>query len=428
MNGHAAAAPSAWDQWSACPGSISLQASEPDVDSEYAREGTQAHTYAASALTRGWEATELAAEHEHMREPLERYVASVNARVEQFKTAGALEVVLLVEQRLPIDAITGERNAFGTADAVIIAQFAASSLIEVDDLKFGQGVEVDVQDNGQLQIYALAAVLKYRLLHNFTSCVMRIHQPRIRQEPLEWEIPIEQLYDFGNTVAASARIALELLEAGPVAAIARDAANGYTYLKPGEKQCKFCRARWKCPAIAKEVNDTVFGDFDVITAPGAALVEKTPPVLTSTFIGSADEYAAMLPVWMSRVPLIEEWCLSIRGQVEIALLRGDTVAGYKLVQGRAGARAWTAPDAVQLLLTGAHLMPSDYMSKPELLSPAQLEKNVKPKDKPELWAALREQIKQAEGKPSVAPATDPRAPWQPATVDDFTNYDGSDIA
>lgn len=60
---------------------------------------------------------------------------------------------LMIEQRVPIDHLTGEDGAEGTADAVIVCP---DELIIVD-LKFGYD-PVSAEDNPQLQMYALGVI------------------------------------------------------------------------------------------------------------------------------------------------------------------------------------------------------------------------------------------------------------------------------
>ena len=59
---------------------------------------------------------------------------------------------LMVEQRVDFSHIVGVENSFGTADAVVIV----GNELQIHDLKYGRGVQVDAEQNEQLQLYASA--------------------------------------------------------------------------------------------------------------------------------------------------------------------------------------------------------------------------------------------------------------------------------
>lgn len=235
----AAADPGDWAHWGACPGSLVLQGIRTPVTGD-----AQASEYAAGVLRDGWGNTAIGEKHEPMRSAIAAYVDAVRGQVERFKQAGAIEVLLMPAQRLPLDLVTGEKNSYAVIDAVSIARFRNYSVLQIDELWYADHGVLDEQEV-RLRFFALAAAFKYRALHDFHSSVMRLHLPGL--DPGRWEMPIEDLLEFGRQVRASAELALALLDAGPVASIA-SSRDGYAYLKPGD-QCSSCLARAKCPAL-----------------------------------------------------------------------------------------------------------------------------------------------------------------------------------
>lgn len=391
MSGHAKLSPSGAHRWMPCPGSAVLEAAYPDKGSSYANEGTAAHELAAGYLTENWSLDEYVGEVWRgeeadgtawkvvITEDMVRHVRDYAAKVREYAEGGTL----LVEQRVPIAHLTGEADAKGTADAVIMR----GNNITVVDLKFGMGVVVHAEDNPQLQMYALGALEAFDVLGNFETVTMVIHQPRLWHVS-EWTIPIEQLREFGHQVTMAAQAVSEATETdvtGPWA---------LAYLNPGEKQCKFCKAKATCPALRNEVADLV---HDAATLSDFAdLMPSKPDSQTG------DNY---LSIAMAKVGLVEEWCKSIRAEVERRLLAGKTVDGFKLVEGKRGNRKWADENGVENLFKSFRLR-QDEMYDLSLISPTTAEKVFK--SNPKRWAKVQEHITQSEGKPSVAPATDKR--------------------
>lgn len=407
MTGHAKLSPSGAHRWMACPGSAVLEAAFPDKGSAYAQEGTAAHELAAGHLSIGWNLAEYVGEDWHGEEPdgtkwkvritqdMVDHVLDYAKLIREYAAGGTL----LVEQRLGIGHITGEPDAKGTSDAVIVR---GSELI-VADLKFGMGVKVDAEDNPQLQLYALGALEEFDMLGDFDRITMVIHQPRLNHVS-EWSIPVDQLRAFGEKVRDAAASVAEALS---VADIGVD-----SYLNPGEKQCRFCKAKATCPALRAELVEVV-GDRATIED----FAEFTPCKVDSQ---TGDNF---LSIAMSKVGLVEDWCKAVRAEVERRLLAGQSVEGWKLVEGRRGNRAWSDEAAVENLLKSFRLK-REEMYDYKLISPTKAEKLLK--ETPKRWVKAEALISRADGKPSVAPATDkrPALAVQPV-ADDFRDLIGN---
>lgn len=417
MGTHAIRSPSGASGWLACAGWASN-----DTSSKHSREGTAAHELAALCLTTGTDpadhlGTAIKVENDTFTVDAEMALAVgdyVNYVRDVVKGAGG---ELLVEQRLPIEGITGEPGAHGTSDAVILAP---GELI-VADLKYGRGVPVDAEDNPQLQIYALAAMDEFSLSHDFQTVRMAIHQPRLGAVS-EWVQTVEQLEAFRIHVGGQ----IKIHDANP------DART------PGEKQCRWCANAGSCRALAEKVQAEVGADFDDLTAgaPQPAAVQQRVARL------DADEIAAALQA----TDLIEIWIKAVRAEVESRLLAGQPVPGFKLVQGKKGNRAWSNEAEAEKLLKSMRLKHEqlyDYSVKSPTqiakLGPA-LDKDGKPKAVkpgepapvigPRQWPKVQALITQADGKPSVAPESDKRpALVMSAVADDFADVtDTCDLA
>lgn len=406
MATHAMLSPSSAARWIPCPGSAALSRDIPNTSSSFADEGTAAHELAAKCLIDGSSTqgciglvitvngTDYTVDAD-MADHVGGYVKRVRDLVE------SLGGELLVEQRLDISGITGEEDAGGTSDAVILLD----DEIIIVDLKYGQGVQVDAEDNPQLGIYALAAIEKYDILGTVERVRMIIDQPR-KHHYSEAVMTAEELQAFKATVQ----------EASMRCGAALRFYDNYKelhdkYLNPGEKQCKFCPAKGTCPKLRDAVTTEVWG-ATAATADDFDNMDAIPDTLTVAVEQVEGGYGADIEEWlgaaMSKVGLVEDWCKAIRAEVERRLLAGVDIPGHKLVEGRRGARAWSNAEEVEAALKAMRLK-VEQMYDLKLISPTTAEKLAKSGTiGPRQWPKLQDMITQSDGKPSVAPASDKR--------------------
>ncbi|CAB3624561.1 DUF2800 domain-containing protein [Achromobacter pestifer] len=405
---HATLSPSGAERWSTCPASVQLESGYPDTSSDYADEGTAAHAVAEMALREGKDAMAYKGRRIPMRAGKTVEVTTDMATEVQKYVDYVRQVSegheLLLEQRLDISRWVPE--AFGTSDAVILR---TDDELHVCDLKFGRGVRVDADENKQMILYALGALDQFAVLMDFERVRMTIHQPRLNHVS-EWALTVDELRERGARLKEAADRAYLYVdsETPPVP-------SDYS---PSEKACRFCKAHAACPAKATEVVVTVSrnvkatpDDFEVVAPQG-------------------DMAAPDLGVLMGRVDEVEAWCKAVRAETERRLLLGESVDGWKLVQGRAGPRKWSSETDAEELLKGMRLK-SDEMYDKKLISPTSAEKLLK--DTPRRWVKAQALITKSDGSPSVAPASDKRPALviQPA-ADDFddvstTSQDGADL-
>jgi len=414
---HARRSPSSAHRWRPCRGSAPLEAAHRaafgDEGSKFAAEGTAAHEVAAAVLAENRNAEEFIGETvtvgDNFRIPVTAEMAAhVNdyaKLVREYAQGGHL----LVEQRVRYGlevGINDPDDGFGTSDAVI---FAGNRLIVID-LKYGMGVRVDAENNDQALLYAVGSLYEFGMMGDFDEVVVVIHQPRLNHVS-EFVIPTEELRAFAKRVAADVAegyAAEEAIDFDPLGDVPDAWAR--KYLTPGDKQCRFCVKKATCPALRDSVADMLGA-----SAPPASVEDFAAlvPVKVDDRVG--DNY---LSAAMAKVDLVEGWCKAVRAEVERRLIAGNTVDGFKLVEGRKGPRAWA--DAAAAEAAAANLGADEkLLYERSFCSPTQLEKALK-KAHPEHWKALTGHITQSNGKPSVAPASDPRPVAAIAnTVEDF---------
>lgn len=424
-NTHALLSPSGSYKWLACAGSLAMEDGMPDDGNKYSDEGNCAHAVAAMCLTESKPAAAYVGRrievgncrtfefNSDMVVPVQEYLNYIRHRMESYRLAGATSVELHVEQSVPIGHITGEPGACGTADAVIVAQWKTGMvLIDVTDLKFGQGVEVRAEENPQLMLYTLGAIELLGMIYDFTEPQIQINvfQPRKQSLPSEWECSYTRLLEFAQQASKAGAAAMYVYNSQP--------SNIEEHLTPGDHCRKsFCKARASCPKLASFVQEQVGADFEIIekaefNASAAGHIAATAPVvLTDDQLGLKQD----------AVDLIEDWCRAVRAETERRLLAGIAVpsprGGYKLVQGRQGARAWSDSAEAEKLLKSFRLK-NEEMYEFKLISPTTAEKLLK--ESPKRWTKAQALITRSDGKLSVAPVSDKRPAVEiKPVIDDF---------
>ncbi len=376
MGQHALLSPSAAHRWMNCTAAPRLEADAPDVETEFAQEGTLAHAYCAKKL-KSFLGLDTTAEDNEIQALAKYHTGEMDEYTDTYKTIviekfnearkHTSDAKLLVEVKL--DFSTFIPDAYGTADAVIIAD----NVIEIIDFKYGKGVKVSAVENEQMKIYALGAYLKYNFEYIIDEVKMTIVQPRI-DNLSEFEIDVENLLDWaGNELTPKAR---EAYKGGKQ--------------NPGN-WCQFCKVKAQCRALAEKC----------ITV---AKAHETPGLLNPKIIASE-----VLP-WL---PMVKSWATSMEEFALKQALDGVTFPGYKLVEGRS-VRKITDEGAVISILAKQGYDESEYMKPSTLCGIGDLEKLV---GKKAFSSLCSEYIIKPAGKPTLVTADDKRPAYNSADND-----------
>lgn len=363
FDGHMGAGPSGAERWMNCTGSLDLtrrfletltrnqQAKFADAGIA-ARQGTVAHAAAETQvnLMLGNISPEeaeanllvLATEYEEEEaydEEMAEWITQYTDLVKQYVDAGHN---VLVEARveagvpLPEPLPNGEETYWvaGSADFIALPCDEEPTTLTVGDLKYGDGVWVEVDENPQVRIYALGALAKVmdedgNLPDALTTIEYQIIQPRLGGIKT-WSEPIEDLLAWRE-----AELAPALMHA------LRGMDDGAT-LVPGEQQCQWCPVRGNCPALAAqrmEQAQELFTDINEEEIHGEGLAAKAD-------ILPDDKLGRLLGQVNGLVNLQKD----LKAEVERRLHRGRRVPGFNLVN-YTPPRRWH-DDATEKVLKG----------------------------------------------------------------------------
>lgn len=428
MTEHARLSPSGSKRWMACPGSITLEAAFPNLPNTYSDDGTACHTVASDCLLFGGNPRDsiddliiVSDEGEpERRVPFTEEMAEITQGYVDFVRERAKGHELHVEQRVEFSYYVDVPDQFGTADAIILKTALELREMEVIDLKTGY-VFVEVEDNPQLMIYALAAFHKfYAPQHDDIQTVrLTIYQPTRdpNQSPVrEHVISIGELLAFAETLKTAAQ-RVERAAASYPAAVALDDLGdwnrAFLHPDPNDRDCQFCRAMSTCPAMRRKLETSVGAAFTEVKedTPLAAV----PPTLPDDRLAAA----------MRAAPMLEDFAKAVRAEVERRLLLGQEIDGFGLELGREGPRKWKDPEAAEAYLRKTARIKIERAYDLKLISPTTAEKlakasklNPAPALSARQWKKMQDMIERSPAVPSVKPKAQIKTPYLIAAPDD----------
>lgn len=413
---HAKLSPSSSGRWLTCPASPLMEAGKPNTTNSFAAEGTAAHFLGECCLSSERDAISYLGElidvyangdthffienakespstaalefqfdvNQDMCDHVQTYVDLVRDIV---RTTGG---ELRIEQRLSLTPLTGEEGAGGTADAVILTD----DEIIIVDLKYGQGLKVDAENNTQLMIYGLAALEEYSLISDFKQVRLIISQPRLHHVS-EWTADNDTLTAFSEKVSNTAKLIHGL-----------DVTSDLTGLfAPSVDACRYCKANTECKALAEYNIKTVSDDFETLD--------------DAYTVSDAKYDSVTLAKVYERIDLLKEWIKAVEQSTYAKLINGESVGDLKLVQGRGGARKWSDATEAETTLKAMRLKVDEMYDK-KIISPTTAEKLAKAGVLGDTqWEKIQALIIRPEGKPSIAAGSDPRPALSFNTVEDF---------
>ena len=342
MTAHSKIGASSYERWRSCPGSVRLSEGITSPTSRYAEEGTKAHEVGAFFLTHErFPPKDSTLVTEEMLDAVEVYINAIAADRKQIPEHP--NNLFLVEHGFNLSSV--HPGLFGTADCVLYD--ATTLTLRVYDYKHGAGIPVDVKDketgqpNVQLAYYGLGALTTLNL--PVDKVVLTIVQPRAPHSdgPVRSvELDAFEMLDFASQLKKDAKATEDPkapLHTGP--------------------HCRFCPASPTCPKLRRE---------------GMALVQE---------VVSFDlNKLSQLLHWL---PTLEGWAENVRKFAYAEAERGVKIPGFKLVPKQAR-RKWREGVTVETIADHFKLDESYFTEAPSLLSPAQAEKKLHPKARPEL--------------------------------------------
>ena len=362
MTGHAQLSPSKRNRWALCPGSIREEAKYPEQGSNPAAvDGTHSHTLLERCLKSGLSThfylNQSMTDHDGEFVVDKDRAARVQIALDYiFRRADKHNNLCKIVSESKVDPayLLGRNDLSGTVDVQILD----GDILELIDYKDGMGI-VSAKGNLQLEQYAYGVLAGYKLPVNgtypFSTVRMTIIQPKL------WMRGMNGISSHDVSVADL------LANMGTIIKQAAATDQPDAPLVPGESQCKFCRAKGSCSALASNVMKEVGIMFQPVVSNTLDIAQQSANKEPSTM----DD--AQIAQIMEAAPLMRQLLEGVEKEALRRLKAGQSIAGLKLVNGR-GSRTWSMTEeeiATRLIKMG---VPKGEVYETKLVSPAKAEK------------------------------------------------------
>lgn len=376
---HALLSPSSSHRWMNCTPSARLEENIPSTGSAASEEGTVAHELAEHAIRKylAGEYTPLLDElpvpdeirnNRYYSSEMERYVTDYVCYVCDIYE---LEEGAIMSIERKFDLTTYVPECFGSCDCAIVG----NTVLNIIDLKYGKGVQVDANGNSQLMMYAIGVLNSLEPHHRAKIEKVRMHIAQVRLGNYSvFEMSAQDLTHWAIHVLRPT---------------AEKAFAGQGETKVGA-HCKFCK--FKAPCRAQR--DALVNEFETHGETKALSLEEIGDIL-------------------NKADMFSDWLASVKQFAMSEALSGKHVNGWKLVEGRSARVIKDEAEALKRLTEAG--FDRETLINTKIKGIGDLERTV---GKKPLTVLLDGLIIKPQGAPTLAPESDKREPIQP-TLDMF---------
>lgn len=380
---HALLSPSNSHRWMNCTPSARLEENIPSTGSAASEEGTVAHELAEHAIRKylAGEYTPLLdelpvpkeiAENKYYSPEMDKYVTDYVCYVcDIYELEEGAK--MSIEQKFDLTAYVPE--CFGSCDCDIVGE----KVLNIIDLKYGKGVQVDANGNSQLMMYALGVLNSLEPQHRAKIGKVRMHIAQVR---------LGNYSVFEMTARDLTHWAIHVLRP-----TAEKAFSGQGEAKVGA-HCKFCKFKAQCRAQ----RDALVNEFETHGETKALSLEEIGDIL-------------------NKADMFSDWLSSVKQFAMSEALSGKRVNGWKLVEGRSARVIKDEAEALKRLTEAG--FDRETLINTKIKGIGDLERTV---GKKLLTVLLDGVIIKPQGAPTLAPESDKREPIQP-TLNMFEELD-----
>lgn len=426
FDGHMGASPSGAERWITCTASVGATRAFLETLTENqqrvlakagsaAQQGTTAHAAAEAEANlllgriteEEVEATlmeltiEPPTEGEAYDEEMAEFITEYTDLIRQYHQAGR---EVLIEQRVtawvPLMTLDdeGEQDFYGIAGSgdCIALPSEDEPVLDVVDLKYGDNIWVEPEENPQVRIYALGALSELTdddgNLPRIDQINYVIAQPRLGGIKT-WSESVDDLLDWRDEVLTKALTeALGGVKAGAA-------------FRPSKQACHWCPARGTCSALAEFTMEQAADLFEMI---GDAEFEDGPGAFPETTSLSNERLGEIHAQVKGLVDLLAD----LKEETQRRLHRGERVPGFKLVS-YTPARQWQEEAADHLDEETSIWKPASLMTPTQAIKALASEMEGDTIKEREAAAAeyLADWIDVPDKRPIVAPEGDRRKDW-----------------